>query len=181
MIAQQQVDSTRERAAAMFARAGAPLRTPKQIDVADFGLGDLEHTGVEIVVHINTDRYCAKEIAAFPQQTVPQHKHPPIGDEPGKEETFLCRWGTLWLYVEGEPTPRPQARVPQGSEQYYTVLHEIPLRPGEQYTVAPDTLHWLQAGDEGAVFLEFSSASRDAFDIFTDPRVRRLPAANEAD
>ncbi|EOY9128854.1 D-lyxose/D-mannose family sugar isomerase, partial [Providencia stuartii] len=30
------------------------------------------------------------------------------------------------------------------------------------------------AGSMGAVVSEFSSESRDEFDIFTDPRVRRL-------
>ncbi len=47
------------------------------------------------------------------------------------------------------------------------------LRPGEQYTIPPDTLHWFQAGREGAVVTEFSSASRDDLDVFTDPAVRR--------
>lgn len=35
-------------------------------------------------------------------------------------------------------------------------------------------LHWFQAGDEGAVVSEFSSTSRDEFDIFTDPRIKRM-------
>jgi D-lyxose ketol-isomerase len=179
MTAASQLNAARARAATLFAQAGVPLLSPDQIDVADFGLGDLEHTGAAIVVHVNTDRYCAKEIAAFPRQTIPQHRHPPIGSDPGKEETFFCRWGMIWLYVEGEPTAQPQARVPQGSEAYFTVFHEITLRPGEQYTVAPNTLHWFQAGDEGAVVAEFSSISRDAYDVFTDPRVRRQPAAEE--
>jgi hypothetical protein len=38
---------------------------------------------------------------------------------------------------------------------------------------APDTLHWFQAGDEGAVVSEFSTESRDDLDVFTDPRIRR--------
>lgn len=51
--------------------------------------------------------------------------------------------------------------------------HEIVLHPGEQYTIPPDTLHWFQAGDEGAGVSEFSTRSRDKFDIFTDPQIRR--------
>ncbi|EMH4004539.1 D-lyxose/D-mannose family sugar isomerase, partial [Providencia stuartii] len=50
----------------------------------------------------------------------------------------------------------------------------ILLKPGEQYTIKPNTLHWFKAGSMGAVVSEFSSESRDEFDIFTDPRVRRL-------
>jgi D-lyxose ketol-isomerase len=152
--------------------------TPEEeanIEVADMGLGELETTGLELVVYVNTERVCAKELVLFPGQTCPEHRHPPIGGEPGKEETFRCRWGTVYLYVEGEPTDRPMARPPAGREQYYTVGHEIVLRPGEQHTIPPDTLHWFQAGSEGAVVSEFSTRSRDEHDIFTDPNIRRAP------
>jgi D-lyxose ketol-isomerase len=36
-------------------------------------------------------------------------------------------------------------------------------------------LHWFQAGAEGAVVSEFSSTSRDEYDVFTDPRIVRIP------
>lgn len=176
MTTPTQFSAARDRAAALFAQAGVPLRSREQINVTDFSLGDLEHVGLAIVTHIDADRYCVKEIAAFPRQTCPQHIHPPVNGEPGKEETFQCRWGSMWLYVAGEPMPDMHARLPQGSEEYFTVFHEIPLGPGDQYTVKPNTLHWLQAGDEGAIFMEFCSASRDPYDVFTDPRVRREPA-----
>jgi D-lyxose ketol-isomerase len=143
--------------------------------VADFGLGDLARTGLQLVVYENNDRYCAKELVLFPRQTCPEHRHPPVGDDPGKQETFRCRWGRVWLYVEGAPSEAVRARIPRGDEAYYTVFHEIELRPGEQYTIPPDTLHWFQAGADGAVVSEFSSTSRDAFDRFTDPRIRRIP------
>ena len=55
------------------------------------------------------------------------------------------------------------------------MFHEIALRPGEQYTIPPNTLHWFQAGPEGAVVSEFSSRSTDENDIFTDPNIRRAP------
>jgi D-lyxose ketol-isomerase len=167
----------RAKAAAILARAGVVLTQREQdnIEVADFGLADLERTGLEIVVYVNTDRYCAKELVLFPWQTCPQHLHPPVGVDPGKEETFRCRWGLVWLYVEGEAARTIQARLPAGSEDHYTVFHEIMLRPGEQYTIPPNTLHWFQAGDEGAIVSEFSSTSRDEYDVFTDPRIVRVP------
>jgi len=174
---QQQVRILQERTAKMLAQQGIIL-TPHEraaIEIADFGLDEAERTGLEIVVYVNTDRYCAKELVLFPRQTCPEHRHPPIGSDPGKMETFRCRWGTVWLYVEGEPTEQIQAQVPQGSEAYYTVFHEIALLPGQQYTIPPNTRHWFQAGDEGAIVSEFSSTSRDAFDEFTDPRIRRVP------
>jgi D-lyxose ketol-isomerase len=90
-------------------------------------------------------------------------------------ETFRCRWGKVWLYVEGEPAAFPKARVPEGSKDYYTVFREIELVPGLQYTIPSDMLHWFQAGDQGAIISEFSSTSRDESDVFTDPRIQRVP------
>ena len=169
----------RAQAAAILEREGIALTEQERntIEIADFGLGELEQTGLEIVVYVNTDRYCAKELILFPRQTCPQHRHPPVGEDPGKEETFRCRQGLVWLYVEGDPTPDIQARVPAGSEDHYTVFHEITLLPGDQYTIPPNTLHWFQAADDGAIVSEFSSTSRDEFDIFTDPRIVRVPKA----
>ena len=59
-------------------------------------------------------------------------------------------------------------------EGVFNVWHEIVLKPGEQYTLAPNTLHWFQAGPEGAIVSEFSSSSRDRFDIFTAKTEREI-------
>ena len=146
--------SARVRAAAMLAEAGIVLTPTEQeaIEVADFGLGDLERYGLEIVVYVNTERVCAKELVLFPGQTCPEHRHPPVAGEPGKEETFRVRRGLVHLHL--------------GDEQ-------IVLGPGDQHTIPPDTLHWFQAGEEGAIVSEFSTRSRDETDVFTDPRVVR--------
>ena len=177
MITKEEAGAARVRAAEMLSRAGIAL-TPAEtenLEVADFGLGDLQRSGLELVVYENNDRYCAKELVLFARQTCPEHRHPPVGQDPGKRETFRCRWGKVWLYVEGEETRPIQARVPKGDELYYTVFHEVELLPGDQYTIPENTLHWFQAGDEGAVVSEFSSTSTDEFDIFTDPRTKRAP------
>ena len=143
------------------------------IEVADLGLDRLALEGLELVTYINTDRYCAKELVIFPGQTCPEHRHPSIQGETGKQETFRCRWGEVWLYVEGIPVTPIRATVPEAGKPYYTVFNEIVLKPGEQYTIPPDTLHWFQAGIQGAVVSEFSTRSRDEFDVFTNPDIRR--------
>ncbi len=181
MLTRSQVKREQARAREMLRRAQIVL-TPQeeeQIEVADLGLGEFERTGLQLVVYVNNDRYCAKELILYPRQTCPQHRHPPVNGEPGKMETFRCRSGVVWLYVEGEPVAQPKARVPEGSEPYYTVFNEIELHPGDQYTIPPDTWHWFQAGDEGAIVSEFSTTSRDEFDLFTDPRIKRLPEIAE--
>jgi D-lyxose ketol-isomerase len=181
MISREKFEQAQEQARQYLERAGIVI-TPeeaKNIEVADLGLNELDDTGLELVVYVNTERVCAKELVLFPRQTCPEHYHPPVAGEPGKEETFRCRWGQVYLYVPGEPTPNPKARPPKGREHTYTVWHEIILNPGEQYTLMPNTLHWFQAGDEGAVISEFSTRSRDESDIFTDPQIERAPAIED--
>jgi D-lyxose ketol-isomerase len=179
MLTHDQRERARERAALMLERAGVVVTSPERenMEIVDFDLGELELTGLELVVYINNDRYCAKELVLFPRQTCPEHRHPPVQADPGKMETFRCRWGRVWLCTEGEPTPNRKAQPPGGSEAYYTALHEVELNPGDQYTIPSDTRHWFQAGDEGAVVSEFSSTSRDDYDEFTDPRIVRVPDA----
>ena len=92
-----------------------------RLEVADFGLGELDRSGLQLLTYLNTDRCCAKELLMTPGQTCPEHRHPPVGGQPGKEETFRCRWGTVILYVSGEPAASPRCRPPAGSEEYYTV------------------------------------------------------------
>ena len=145
------------------------------IEVADLGLKDIQHVGIEVVVYENNDRYCAKELVLLPRQLCPEHKHPPINHRNvGKQETFRCRWGEIYLYVAGDRTPHPKARIPDKYKPYLNVWHEIILRPGDQYTIPPNGLHWFQAGDKGAVVSEFSSTSTDDRDVFTDPHIRRV-------
>lgn len=172
MISRRELQEAQRYAAARLADAGIVLTADERdgIEVADFGLSRLEETGLQLLVYVNTDRYCAKELVLRPGQTCPEHRHPPFDGTPGKEETFRCRSGLVYLYVEGEPTPEPACVPPPGA---YTVRHEIELRPGGQHTIPPGTLHWFQAAAEGAVVTEFSSTSRDDLDEFTDERVAR--------
>ena len=142
------------------------------IEVADFGLGEVDTIGLQIYVYVNTDRVCAKELYLIPGQMCPEHRHPAIDGSPGKEETFRCRAGTVYLYVPGEATPNPSCK-PNGT--VVTVWHEVILNPGDQYTLYPDTLHWFQAGEAGAIVTEFSTKSVDGADIFTDTRIVREP------
>ena len=174
-------EQARAAALEMFQRAGIALTAleKENVEVADFGLNEFEHTGLSIVTYINCERYCAKEMVLQPRQTCPEHRHAPFGTYIGKQETFRCRYGTVYLYVEGAPASNPSAALPVGSEGRYTVWHEIVLQKGEQHTISPNTKHWFQAGDKGAVISEFSTQSFDECDIFTDPRIIRIPEISE--
>ena len=71
MLSQAEIVAARRRAAEILAGAGTVLTAEERetIEIADFGLSRLDEIGLEVVVYVNTDRYCAKELVLFPQQT----------------------------------------------------------------------------------------------------------------
>ncbi|PKM48928.1 MAG: D-lyxose/D-mannose family sugar isomerase [Firmicutes bacterium HGW-Firmicutes-7] len=155
--------------------------TQKEIEameITDFGLNDFYNIGLGIIIYVNTERICAKELAMTPFQICPSHMHPNINSTEGKEETFRCRVGEVYLYVEGFSTENIKARIPDKYLEKFNVFHEIILKPGDQYTLKSQTWHWFQAGEEGAVLSEFSTHSFDAMDIFFDKNIKRIPKDN---
>jgi len=50
-----------------------------RLEVADFGLGELARTGLQLLTYLNTERCCAKELVLGRRQTCPEHWHPAAG------------------------------------------------------------------------------------------------------
>ncbi len=168
---QEIYDKMEARAREYLKNAGIVVRPDEEIEVSDFGLDNVEVIGLQLCVYVNTERVCAKEMVLFPGQTCPEHKHVMTDGKQAKEETFRCRSGKVYLYVEGEGKKEDiKATLPPMETSVY---HEIVLEPGQQYTIMPETWHWFQAGPEGAVISEFSTKSTDHTDIFTDSRLVR--------
>lgn len=166
-----------------FEKAGIAIteQEKEKIEVADFGLGMVEEVGLQILTYVNTNKCCAKELVLMPYQTCPEHIHMDGVENgvayEGKEETFRCRKGIVYLYVDGEGKKEDiKAKLPPTT---VTVFHEVVLKEGEQYTLYPNTRHWFQAGAEGAIVSEFSTRSRDESDVFEDKRISRLPEIAE--
>ena len=176
MLTEMEVARYRKKALQLYAEANIVIaeEEKQKIEIADFGFGKFGAVGLSVLIYVNTKRCCAKELAMLPGQTCPEHLHPSLSKtKPGKEETFRCRWGKVYLHVPGPETKNPKTLPPSGFEAGYTVWREIELKPGEQYTLTPDTLHWFQAGPDGAVVSEFSTSSTDEQDVFTDPAIVR--------
>ena len=162
-----------KKALEMYEKAGIVLTEQEKnnIEVVDWHLDQVDTLGLQILTYINTERVCAKEMVLLPYQTCAEHMHVPTGGQEGKEETFRCRYGKVYLYVSGEGKREDiQAKLP---DMEVSVFHEIVLNPGEQYTIMPQTWHWFQAGEDGAVISEFSTRSTDETDVFTDKRLIR--------
>ena len=175
MITRTAYAEAQRRAAELLRRTGLVLSVGElgSIAVADFGLSELEQSGGQILTLLNTDEIAVKLIALFPGQTLPEHRHPPLGDYPGKAETLRCEWGEVYLYVPGPVTVDPMGDPPAHRLPTYTVWHEYILRPGDQVTFPPNTPHWFQGGPEGTVFWSFSTKVIDKEDKFTDPDIQR--------
>jgi len=181
MLDKNQFESARLKAITYFKKAGIILteEEKKSIEIADFGLSDLEKIGIEVLIYVNTAKVCAKEIVMFPGQTCPEHIHSTSNGITGKEETFRCRWGKVYLYIPGEKNNKPKLEGLDNYVEFLEVAHEIVLNPGEQFTLMPDTWHWFRAGNKGAVVSEFSTTSTDNQDIFRDPRINRFTKIKE--
>lgn len=166
-------ENQRQKALRLYENAGIVLTEEEKaaMEIIDFRLDKVDEIGLQLIVYINTERVCAKEMVLLPGQTCPEHIHVPSYGQPGKEETFRCRWGEVYLYVEGPGKKEDiKATLP---DMETSVYHEIILKPGQQYTIEPETKHWFQGGPQGAVISEFSTRSTDETDTFTDKRLVR--------
>jgi D-lyxose ketol-isomerase len=174
MITNEKKRIAQMRAADMIRHAGITIsqNEAEGVEVVDFGLSNLENEGVQVLTLVQTGRISVKVLVLFPNQTEPEHWHPPVGDDPGKEETVRVISGTVYFFIAGEDT-LSEGFIPAGKEKVYTLRHEIILRPGDQLTLGPGEKHWFQTRESGAVMYSFSSVARDALDQFTDPGIVR--------
>jgi D-lyxose ketol-isomerase len=174
MITSKELQRAKKRALKILDQAGVQLGQEEsgRLEVIDFGLGNLRVEGLQLLTMFQTDRIAGRILIMTPDQTEPEHWHPPFSDNPGKQEIIRAVWGEVRFYLPGKDTMRKGFLVP-GKEHLYTMRHERLLAPGDTLVLEPGTKHWFQAGSEGAVFYSFSTMVRDGEDCFSDPRVRR--------
>ena len=70
MITRDEQRAAQAYAAEELEAAGIALTASERdaIEVADFGLSRLREQGLMLLVYVNTDRYCAKELVLYPGQ-----------------------------------------------------------------------------------------------------------------
>jgi D-lyxose ketol-isomerase len=180
LITREQQKTAQKRAAEMMRQAGVTItdKEADSIEVVDFGLSHIEKEGIQVLTLVQTERISVKVLVMLPNQSEPEHWHPPVDDDPGKEETIRVIAGTLYFYVAGEDTSK-EGFIVAGKDDCYTMRKEIVMKPGDQLTLAPGEKHWFQAREEGAVVYSFSTIARDALDQFTDPDIVRITKVME--
>ena len=152
--------------------------TPEELgrlEANDFGLGRLETEGLVFIDILRSQRLRITLLILLPNQTVPQHVHPPYENETGKEETLRVLYGQTKVYVQGETTTAKNAQIPEGKEPYYTAQKEIILSIGQQFMVKPGIEHWFQAGSDGAVNICFQNRVDELKNFFFDPKSTGCP------
>jgi D-lyxose ketol-isomerase len=81
MITRVEFESAIKEAAQLLSKAGVSIRSDELecMEVADFGLGELQQSGAQIVTLVDTEQIAAKLLMLLPRQTLPEHLHPPLG------------------------------------------------------------------------------------------------------
>jgi len=174
MITRKIYNEVQEKSIALIEKSGLyfSYEEKKKIAVVDFGLSDIYNVGVQILTFFETERIAGKLLVLLPNQTLPEHWHPPFGNNPGKQEIIRAVWGSLRFYIPGEDNMKV-GFIPDGQEGNFLVRHEIIMEPGDQLVLEPGTKHWFQAGPEGAVFYSFSTTVNDIMDEFSNPEIVR--------
>jgi D-lyxose ketol-isomerase len=174
MISRKDYEACQLEAATMIRDAGIYIKDNEfsTIEVVDFGLSNIRKEGIQVMTFFATERISAKVLVLLPNQTEPEHWHPPVGNDPGKEEIIRSVKGDLRFYIPGEGHV-DQGFVPDKKASCYSMRNEVILNPGDQLILAPGSKHWFQAGEHGAVMYSFSTCVRDGLDKFTDPDIVR--------
>ncbi|WP_242157303.1 D-lyxose/D-mannose family sugar isomerase [Aestuariivivens sediminis] len=180
MIKRKEFNKVCDEALKMIEDAGLFL-TPQdklKITAVDFGLSDIRKEGIQILTMFETDRIAGKILVLLPNQTEPEHWHPTVGDDAGKEEIIRAISGELYFYIPGEDNMK-HGFIVDGKENCYTLRNEIVLKPGEQLVLPAGTKHWFQAGKAGAIMYSFSTKVTDLLDQFTDKSIIRDTVISE--
>lgn len=156
----------------LLVKSGFPISKNEleMLEVNDLGLGDIRKEGFAFIDILRTNRLRITILMLLPNQSLPQHVHPPYEEEIGKEETIRVIFGQTKVYSAKDNQEHDPILIPTGKEKYYTARHETKLEQGQQFTVTPNTNHWFQGGNEGAVNICFQNRVDETRNIFFDPK-----------
>ncbi len=125
--------------------------------VTDFGLGNFSEIGLGGIIWLNdpSDNYVSIEIFLLPGQRIAEHGHDKTEKTGPKLESWMPRYGMVYVYGEGEPTPGAADDIPESEKPYWIAKTKKRLLPGDIGKVEKaTTMHWMYAGSEGAIVTE---------------------------
>lgn len=166
----EQIKTIRDQVSGLINKSGLILSEAEwsQLTINDFGLGDFYKEGFTFIDILRSPQVRVCLLVLLPNQTLPQHVHTEYeGEAEGKEETLRVLFGHTNVYIEGACESEVQA--PEGKEDFYTAMKEIPLDAGGQFSIPPTVKHWFKAGPEGSVNMTFQKRVDETKNIFDDP------------
>ena len=155
----------------LIRRSGFPLTgwEWETLEVSDFGLDNLPHEGFAFIDILRSARLRITLLVLLPNQSLPQHVHPPYEGEQGKEETIRVLSGQTKVYIKGEATD-PDVLIPAGKDRTTRRGERSASSPASSTPFPPDTEHWFQGGPEGSVNICFQNRVDENKNLFWDPQ-----------
>ena len=141
----------------------------------DFAVGKFTEVGMAGIFWVNNkkDNYFGHEIYLLPGQMIPEHKHVKTADAGPKMEAWHVRYGWVYIYGEGDPTPGVAERIPPTHKECAKARNEKKLMPGEVGMLAgPEQWHWMHAGPDGAIVTEYATYHDAAGLRFSHPKAK---------
>jgi D-lyxose ketol-isomerase len=140
----------------------------------DFGLGKFTEVGMAGIFWVNNqkDGYFGHEIYLLPGQMIPEHRHVKTEEAGPKLEAWQPRYGWIYIYGEGAPTPGVEAHIPASHQECAVARTEQKLMPGEVGMLGgAEQWHWMLAGPEGAIVTEYATYHDGTGLRFSHPQV----------
>jgi D-lyxose ketol-isomerase len=149
------------------------LRT--EMWAVDFGLGDFTGAGMGGIFWVNNQEhnYFGHEIFLLPGQMIVEHSHVQAGDVAPKMESWHVRHGMIYTFAEGAETIPCPVQTPASQSEFITSKHVKEIAIGEIDTLnRPGAMHFMLAGDSGAIVTEYASFHDNDALRFTNPNVK---------
>jgi len=144
----------------------------KDIWFVDFGMGDFENVGMGGIFWVNdaATGYLGHTIYLLPGQMIPEHRHEATANYAAKNESWYMEEGWAYNFSEiGDETANPPA-IPEAQKASMKSKNFTIQKKGEYLPLkALLTSHFLRAGDEGAIVVEFGSYQDGAGLKFSNP------------
>jgi D-lyxose ketol-isomerase len=140
----------------------------------DFGMGKFLEVGMAGIFWVNNKEhnYFGHEIYLLPGQMIPEHAHVKTAEAGAKLEAWQPRYGFIYIYGEGTPTPGVEERIPPSHKECAKARTEKILKPGEVAGLSkPEEKHWMRAGPEGAIVTEYATYHDGKGLRFSHPKV----------
>jgi D-lyxose ketol-isomerase len=173
-----QAEKAKELYYEMFERFHYPICPAIKSDqfwTLDFGLGDFLNVGMAGIFWCNDQEYgyFGHDIFLLPGQMIPEHAHVKTAKGPAKMETWHIRYGSLYVFGEGEETdPCPVDLPASQNEEFVTSRDCEKLEVGDvRYLKRPTAPHFVIASSEGAIMAEYGTFHDDEGLRWTNPNV----------